>query len=211
MPATLVSSTAAPSRQSQKAATRQRVIDAARLLFDRHGFAGATIRDIARQAGVAVGSVFTTFGSKGEILSEVMAMRLDDLYAELNRVAPHLRGSVADQFRTMFAVHIEFEYRHVRLFLAHIAAAYDWTLSPSARPFGRAPKLQQMVRERLQRGIEAGEVRDDIDLQEVVDLLMAAYAWTFRLVITRDAGVSELIAAMDRQIALISEGFAPRT
>lgn len=208
--ATLVDAPAAATRQSQKAATRQRVIEAARALFDTRGFEGTTIRDIASRAGVAVGSVFTTFGSKGEILSEVMAMRLDDLYAELNRVAPHLRGSVADQFRTMFAVHIEFEYRNARLFLAHIAAAYDWTLSASARPFGRAPKLQQMVRDRLQRGIEAGQVRPDVDTQEVADLLMAAYAWVFRLVITRDADVSQLIAAMDRQITLIVEGVAPR-
>jgi AcrR family transcriptional regulator len=208
--ATLVDAPAAATRQSQKAATRQRVIEAARALFDTRGFEGTTIRDIASRAGVAVGSVFTTFGSKGEILSEVMAMRLDDLYAELNRVAPHLRGSVADQFRTMFAVHIEFEYRNARLFLAHIAAAYDWTLSASARPFGRAPKLQQMVRDRLQRGIEAGQVRPDVDTQEVADLLMAAYAWVFRLVITRDADASQLIAAMDRQITLIAEGFAPR-
>ena len=208
--ATLVDAPAAATRQSQKAATRQRVIEAARALFDTRGFEGTTIRDIASRAGVAVGSVFTTFGSKGEILSEVMAMRLDDLYAELNRVAPHLRGSVADQFRTMFAVHIEFEYRNARLFLAHIAAAYDWTLSASARPFGRAPKLQQMVRDRLQRGIEAGQVRPDVDPQEVADLLMAAYAWVFRLVITRDADVSQLIAAMDRQITLIVEGVAPR-
>ncbi|MFN9927460.1 MAG: TetR/AcrR family transcriptional regulator [Phenylobacterium sp.] len=208
--ATLVDAPAAATRQSQKAATRQRVIEAARALFDTRGFEGTTIRDIASRAGVAVGSVFTTFGSKGEILSEVMAMRLDDLYAELNRVAPHLRGSVADQFRTMFAVHIEFEYRNARLFLAHIAAAYDWTLSASARPFGRAPKLQQMVRDRLQRGIEAGQVRPDVDTQEVADLLMAAYAWVFRLVITRDADASQLIAAMDRQITLIVEGVAPR-
>jgi AcrR family transcriptional regulator len=208
--AALVDAPPAASRQSQKAATRQRVIEAARTLFDLQGFEGTTIRDIASRAGVAVGSVFTTFGSKGEILSEVMAMRLDDLYAELNRVAPHLRGNVADQFRTMFAVHIEFEYRNARLFLAHIAAAYDWTLAASARPFGRAPKLQQMVRDRLQRGIEAGEVRPDVDTQEVADLLMAAYAWVFRLVITRDADVSQLIAAMDRQITLIAEGFAPR-
>lgn len=197
-------------RQSQKAAKRQRVVEAARELFDSRGFEGTTIRDIAAHAGVAVGSVFTTFGSKGEILSEVMATRLDGLYAELDRVAPHLRGNVADQFKTLFAVHFEFEYRHVRLFLSHIAAAYDWTLTPSARPFGRAPRLQQMMRERVAQAVAAGEFRADINPQEVVDLLMAAYAWTFRLVITQDADVAQLIATMDRQISLIAEGFAPR-
>lgn len=199
-----------PLRQSQKEATRRRVLDAARELFDTHGYPGTTIREIARHAGVAVGSVFTTFASKGEVLSAVMQARLEPLYAELDRVMPHLRGSTADRLRTMFAIHFEFEAQHVRLFLAHIAAAYDWTLPPSARPYGRTPRLQEIIRETLQKGVEQGDVRPDVDFQEVVDLLMAAYAWTYRLVVVREADTRTLIAAMDRQIELIAGGFAPR-
>ena len=126
-------------RQSQKEATRKRVIDAARELFDTQGYQGTTIREIARHAGVSVGSVFTTFASKGEILSQVMQDRLDGLYAELDRVMPHLRGATVDRLRTMFAIHFAFEVQHTRLFLAHIAAAYDWTLPPAATPMGQQP------------------------------------------------------------------------
>lgn len=198
-----------PHRQSQKEATRRRVLEAARELFDTHGYQGTTIREIARHAEVAVGSVFTTFASKGEILSEVMQARLEPLYTELDRVMPHLRGSTADRLRTMFAIHFEFEARHVRLFLAHVAAAYDWTLAPTARPYGRTPRLQEIIRETLHKGVEQGDVRGDVDFQEIVDLLMAAYAWTYRLVVTHDADARTLIAAMDRQIGLIAEGFAP--
>ncbi|MBW8812307.1 MAG: TetR/AcrR family transcriptional regulator [Caulobacterales bacterium] len=202
---------ASPSpRQSQKEATRQRVIAAARELFDTHGYQGTTIREIARHAGIAVGSVFTTFASKGEILSEVMQARLDPLYAELDRVVPHLRGPTVDRLRTMFAIHFEFEHRHVRLFLSHISAAYDWTLAPAARPYGRNARFQELIRETLQKGIAQGDVRPDVDFQEVVDLIMAAYGWTYRLVITDDADAKALIAVMDRQIGLIAEGFAPR-
>ena len=67
-------------RKSQKEATRQRVLDAARELFEAKGFEAATVRDIARMAGVSVGSVFTTFASKGDILSQVMADRLANEY-----------------------------------------------------------------------------------------------------------------------------------
>jgi AcrR family transcriptional regulator len=199
-----------PPRQSQKAATRERVLAAARELFDTHGYQASTIREIARHAGVAVGSVFTTFASKGEILSEVMSARLESLYAEIHRVMPHVRGPTADRLRTLFAIHFEFEAKQVRLFLSHIAAAYDFTLSPAARPYGRTPRLQAIIREILVQGVADGDVRDDIDLQEVVDLLMAVYAWTYRLAITRNADAKMMIAAMDRQIGLIAEGFAPR-
>lgn len=199
-----------PQRQSQKEATRQRVIASAHELFDTHGYQGTTIREIARHAGVSVGSVFTTFASKGEILSEVMQARLCPLYAEIDRVMPHLRGSTADRLRTMFAIHFDFEAKHVRLFMSHIAAAFDWTLPSTARPYGQTPRLQDAIRETLKRGQTEGDVRLDVDLQEIIDLLMSAYAWTYRLVITREADVKVLIGVMDRQIGLIAEGFSPR-
>lgn len=199
-----------PARRSRKQATRERVLEAARELFDTHGYQGTTIREIARHAGVAVGSVFTTFASKGEILSEVMQSRLDGLYAELDRVMPHLRGSTADRLRTMFAIHFNFEAPTVRLFLSHIAAAYDWTLPASARPYGRTLRLQEIILECLAKGVEEGDVRADAEPQEVVDLLMSAYAWTYRLAVTQAADAQAMTAVMDRQIGLVAEGFQPR-
>ena len=86
------------TRQTRKNETRNRVIKAARELFDTQGYQGTTIRDIARQAGVSVGSVFTTFASKGDVLSQVMQDRLDGLYAELDRVMPHLRGATLERW-----------------------------------------------------------------------------------------------------------------
>lgn len=197
-------------RQAQKAATRERVLAAARELFVSQGYEGATIRDIAALAGVSVGSVFTNFASKGEILSEVMKARLDALYAELDRVVPHLRGSTADRLRSMFAIHLNFEMRHVQLFLAHIAASYDWTLPPEARPFGRNPRLKGLVEECLAAGVAGGDVDPATDLRAVIDLLMAAYAWTYRLAAWENAGAEQMIAVMDQQIGLIAGGFNPR-
>jgi AcrR family transcriptional regulator len=198
-------------RRTQKEATRNRVIDAARELFDTQGYQGTTIREIARHAGVSVGSVFTTFASKGEILSQVMQDRLDGLYAELDRVMPHLRGATIERLRTMFAIHFAFEVQHTRLFLAHIASAYDWTLPPSAKPMGKTPRLQEIIRECLAKGVADGDVDPAIETQEIVDLLMAAYAWAYRLAAWNDANAAELTAVMDRQIGLIAQGFTPRS
>ena len=198
------------ARRTQKQATRNRVIEAARELFDTQGYQGTTIREIARHAGVSVGSVFTTFSSKGEVLSQVMADRLDGLYAELDRVMPHLRGATAERLRTMFAIHFAFEAKHTRLFLAHIAAAYDWTLPATATPMGKNQRLQGLIRECLEKGVAQGDVCPEVDQQDVIDLLMAAYAWVYRLAAWNDADAPAMTAVMDRQIALIAGGFQPR-
>lgn len=200
----------AGARKSQKEATRQRVLDAARDLFETRGYEETTVREIARHAEVSVGSVFTTFSSKGDILSKVMADRLDALYAELDRVAPHLRGSTPDRLRSLFAIHYAFETRRTRLFLAHIAAAYNWTLSPASRPYGRDPRLRQMVRDCLAEGVVRGDVDPACDLDVVIDALMASYAWTYRLAAWDEADAQAMSAVMDRHIGLISEGFRAR-
>jgi len=202
---------AAPSaRQTQKEATRNRVIEAARELFDTQGYQGTTIREIARHAKVSVGSVFTTFASKYEILSQVMVNRLDGLYAEFDRVTPHLRGPTADRLRTIFAVHFAFEARHKRLFLAYIAATYDWTLPPTSTPMGRNRRLQDVICDCLEKGKAQGDVDPHIEPQEIVDLLMAAYVWIYRLAAWHDADAKAMTAIMDRQIGLIADGFRPR-
>ncbi|HEY2753726.1 TetR/AcrR family transcriptional regulator [Phenylobacterium sp.] len=203
--------TSTPSaRQTQKEATRNRVIDAARELFDTNGYQGTTIREIASHARVSVGSVFTTFASKYEILSQVMQDRLDGLYAELDRVMPYLRGSTADRLRTMFAIHFAFEVRHKRLFLAYIGATYDWTLPTTSMLMGRNQRLQEIICECLAKGALGGDVHPEADPQEVVDLLMGAYVWTYRLAAWDDADAPAMTAVMDRQIALIATGFEPR-
>lgn len=197
-------------RKTQKEATRQRVIDAARDLFETKGYEETTVREIAIRAQVSVGSVFTTFSSKGEILSQVMADRLDALYGELDKVLPHLRGSTADRLRSMFAIHFAFETRRTKLFLAHIAAAYNWTLGPSSRPYGKTPRLRQIVRDCMADGVGRGDVDPACDLDVAVDALMAAYAWTYRLAAWEDADAETMSGAMDKQIGLLCEGYRPR-
>ncbi|MFT4934285.1 MAG: AcrR family transcriptional regulator [Pseudoalteromonas distincta] len=196
-------------RQTQKEATRRRVLDAARDLFETVGYEETTVREIASRAGVAVGSVFTCFASKAEVLSQVMIDRLEDLYAELDRITPHLRGTVVDRLSSIFALHYAFETRRTPLFLAHIAAAYNWRQGSDSVPYGRNPRLRGMIHDCVADGRTRGEVADDADIPLIVDTLMAAYAWNYRLAAWEQAGPEQMSAIMERQIALVARGFAP--
>ena len=62
----------------------------------------------------------------------------------------------------------------------------------------------------LEHGVATGDVHPQTDIGGVVDLLMAAYAWTYRLAAWEDAGAEAMTAAMDRQIGLIADGFRVR-
>lgn len=53
-----------PGRREQARATRAAIADAARELFLARGWAGTTVRQVARSAGVAEPTVYAVYGSK---------------------------------------------------------------------------------------------------------------------------------------------------
>jgi len=55
-------------RERHAAVTRATILDAARRMFARQGFAATAVRPIAEEAGVAVQTLYSTFGSKQGIL-----------------------------------------------------------------------------------------------------------------------------------------------
>ncbi len=61
----------ARSRRYDPAETRQRVLEAANLLFSTRGFAATGTADIARAADVSEGSIFYHFGSKKNLLADI--------------------------------------------------------------------------------------------------------------------------------------------
>jgi AcrR family transcriptional regulator len=67
-----------PRRADAAAATRAAILAAARDLFLSDGYAGTTVPQIARAARVAVPTVYTSIGSKAEILAALIEPVLRD-------------------------------------------------------------------------------------------------------------------------------------
>jgi AcrR family transcriptional regulator len=59
-------------RSARKAATRARLLQAAARVYAAHGFAGATLDDVAEEAGLTKGAVYGHFGSKDNLLVALM-------------------------------------------------------------------------------------------------------------------------------------------
>jgi AcrR family transcriptional regulator len=72
--------------RADAARNRERILAAARRLFDRHGVGNVTIEQIAREAGVGKGTVFHRFGDRAGL---VMALVDDEERAIQDRI---LRG-----------------------------------------------------------------------------------------------------------------------
>jgi AcrR family transcriptional regulator len=60
------------TRAESKADTREKLLRAAARIFARRGFAGASVEEIAAEAGYSIGALYANFGSKAELFVELM-------------------------------------------------------------------------------------------------------------------------------------------
>jgi AcrR family transcriptional regulator len=166
-------------RQEGARQTRRAILDAAADLFVDPGYAATPLTVVAAQAGVAVQTLYATFGSKKQLLSALVDVSIagdDDPVALPDRPFVAEIGAIADPRGKLarFARHLaETHARQARVMLALIGAA---TASPDVAAIVRKnddDRYQGMT------GFAAdlratGAVRDDLTHAEVADVLWLA-------------------------------------
>ncbi|MDQ0729472.1 TetR/AcrR family transcriptional regulator [Arthrobacter sp. B1I2] len=74
-------------RPARTNATRQKLFDASMELIGERGAAGVTVDEIAAAAGVSKGTVYYNFGSKSELIAQLLRHGVDILKARLLEAA----------------------------------------------------------------------------------------------------------------------------
>lgn len=87
-----------PYRKRQALATRTHIATVAQRLFSVNGYAATTIEAIAAEAGVAVSTIYATFGTKRSILAAIC-----EAWLEAAQIRPLVQESLAepDLFRRL--------------------------------------------------------------------------------------------------------------
>lgn len=92
-------------RQRAKAANRQAILEAARMVFARLGYEATTVRDIIRETDLAAGTFYNYFRSKEEVfeaLADASTARFRGHLAEVRRVAATFEDYVRGAYRAYF-------------------------------------------------------------------------------------------------------------
>jgi AcrR family transcriptional regulator len=126
-----------PNQRAQaKQRTREKIVAAAKLLFAERGYEGATIRDIAKAAGMSTGAVFASFTDKADLFTDIAETEQAQLFAAMRVAADGLDGRTA--ILAMLDAAAERQLESLALFQAIMSAL--WT-----------PSLAERVRRRLER------------------------------------------------------------
>ena len=195
------------SKRAQKhEELRQRIYDAALTLFRRKGVAGATIREIAREADVGVGTFFNYFDGKEGVLEELGRQRQERLMALVADPAQARQPALARIEGVMRAM-VEGMEEEPTLTRAVVRAALaSPTLFHGER--GRFLALTILLAGIIREGQTRGEVAADCDAEVAAQLLISVYV-TLTLDWTEGAADYALLPTLLAHVETLWRGIGP--
>ena len=187
---------------AREEATRQAILRAARDVFVAKGFHLATTHDVARAAGLSVGSIYTYFTSKDELIREcVLAANKAESDAVLAEVISD--GSTNTRMRRAIAGWYRFTIE---------AAGVPTFLTEAWAAASRKPLIRDMVARRHERiatvatvvlleGVAAGELASDLDVETTARAIAALLDGVVLECVA--AGVPPSLADVERRVLLL--------
>ena len=194
------------TREEKKARTRAQLIDAAAAVFARRGLVAASLDEVAEEAGLTKGAVYSNFDSKEDLFQAVIDERLNEpmrhgaevIDSSIGTTEEHAMAGarvfvdVVQQEREVFLLSLEFNIhvaRHPELAPAYVARSREQlaqvvelihertTAFVSSLPL---PADQMAIAvEALSKGIALQKLVDPDSVPD--DLLGRVYALLFQL------------------------------
>ena len=104
-PATTTPRKSPGRRQSGAGDKRAAILNAATSVFARHGFFNAQVADVAREAGVAAGTVYLYFRSKDDLLTSIFEESMTRALVATDRVLEGVTDPI-ERLRRLARVHL---------------------------------------------------------------------------------------------------------
>ncbi|WP_426038702.1 TetR/AcrR family transcriptional regulator [Brevundimonas sp. DC300-4] len=195
-------------RQAAKVRTRQKVLDAARGLFAERGYEPATIRDIAKGAGMSTGAVFANFQDKAELFEAVLTEDMAGLGQVMLNGAGD--GSTRDRLVNALTAGYHGSIDQLPLFQAIVARSWFQPVAAETRQRAATQGLTDVISDILRAGIGGGEIRQDADIALLTELTWDAYLSNYRRAAYDGWTVDQLADHIARQVDTLLAGVSTK-
>ena len=195
-----------PTRRAlAKQQTREKILAAARELFTQRGYEGATIRDIAKAAGMSTGAVFASFVDKADLFDEIVAADYHALEAEMAQAvegAANVEDALLGLFGAAYRSHVH------QLPMVCAAMSVGWTRDPKTAGRSREAlrPIVDLIRASLQDGVDRGELASHTDVRLLRGIVWEVYLSGYRAAVYEGWTADDMIARLAEQLKIILAG-----
>jgi AcrR family transcriptional regulator len=159
------------SRAERKAATRQQLLEAAGRVFARKGYVGASVDDIAEEAGFTVGALYSNFPSKQDLFLAAFERHCDQDLAQLEAIMGG-PGTIQERLEAYSGQFVELTEEHRQWWLLSTELWLYAQRDPAAR--ARMAALQRKTRAIVADTLQREAVRQGRPLRVPASELAAA-------------------------------------
>ena len=192
-----LSEDARAGREARKTATKEALLEAARLLAGRRGIGGLSVTEVARLAGVSHSLINTYFHGKAGLIAELVKERNLRRMAESSAIAAG-EGKAADRLRGILESWARFDLADPALLRVLRAYSWEWSDLAEAGHLRDRAELMVPVARVLADGRGEGAFRSD-----VADPDALAAIWAIYTIGMRSAVFSAPIPTPEKAIAAI--------
>lgn len=194
------------SRAEQKAGTRTKILDVARAHLERSGFEGTSIRGVAKDAGVAAGTVLLHFRDKEDLLHAALFDDLAHTWNEARRGAKKqsLEADLSNLAEAFFDYYAARPALSRTLLRSSLFAEPPW----NERFAKQVAEVHMHVAE-LARGAKARkEIADDVD-EALLGVAFFSFYY-FALLAWAQGGFPDPLRLFKRSLTQHLDGVRPR-
>lgn len=158
------------ARARSKELNRLKILDSAKALFRDRGFEAATLRDIAKEAGLSTGAVFANFSDKNEIFVRIVEEETSRVMTAMIDAFDTSRA-LADRLHHQIMTAYAASESNVKLILS--AFVMNWSRTePKLTEVSRISDiLRQVILETLRHAKAQNELPETADVEHAAQML----------------------------------------
>lgn len=195
---------------SKSARTRARILDAAAHVLSSKGFAGTRLSDVAEHADIQAPAIYYYFGSREELIEEVMYCGVAELRKHvqdaLNELPPET--SPLDGIMVAVEAHLRHELEISDYATASIRNSGQIPQHLRTRQLREEASYGRVWRRLFDNALADGQIRADLDPRYAQLLVLGALNWAAEWRDSRRDAVDGIVANAQ---SLVRHGLCPPT
>ncbi len=196
------------TREEKKRQTRKAIIAAAVRLFDLKGFEKTSIEELAKEAGIGKGTIYTYFQTKSEIFYAFCEEQLEFIHEDLARKTDP-SAPLIEQVMTIFMgefLHVTRNKEFGRFFMQQVLFPPEGDRNRFAEVDNKWLELLFSIYQKAQ---QRNELRSDIDLLYLAGHFYALYVVVVSSWYAGRIETEEVAPGMRMLFEQVLEGLAP--